>query len=368
MISVLGTLLLIPWSIAVIFGGTYQSEILTDVYEGGVKKIAYMGDVNGDGIDDFSIGYYLNSNHYYYNQYLYYGNDGYWDPQDRILLCNSSTMPYHYPAAFGIGDFNGDGYDDFLNEWVVDLENYGYSIYLGSSTFPDSPELIIDTYPWTYLIDITSDEVSYGDFNGDGYSDMVTSDHTAGLYDGVAGIWFGKANANGTLDLRITPPAVSYPGYQFGWYPPAVGDYNGDGCDDVAFCSPRKSGSYNNGYHGWVHVYAGNAQLTDTTVANEDPVLPGIGDQLTLLVSPNPVTKADQALSVIIKGAATNGTEAISIEIFNIKGQSVYQETHDYHSGDGKYKVNTPSLNTGIYLCKVASGKQTAISKFSVIK
>ena len=110
------------------------------------------------------------------------------------------------------------------------------------------------------------------------------------------------------------------------------------------------------------------AQVPDTTVANDDPVLPGIGDQFTLRVNPNPVTRADQALSVIVKGGAPNGTEAISIEIFNIKGQSVYKESHDYHSGDGKYTVNTSSLSTGIYLCKVASGKQTAISKFSVIK
>ena len=205
------------------------------------------------------------------------------------------------------------------------------------------------------------------DFNGDGYSDMVTSDHNAGLYEGAAGIWFGKANANGTLDLRITPPAVSYPGYQFGWYPPAVGDYNGDGCDDVAFCAPQ-SYSGANGYHGWVHVYAGNTQLTDTTVANDDPMLPGIGDQLTLRVSTNPLTKADQALSVIVKGAAPNGTEAVSIEIFNIKGQSVYTENHAHHSEDDKYTVNTPNLSTGIYLCKVKSGRKTAITKFSVIR
>jgi len=110
------------------------------------------------------------------------------------------------------------------------------------------------------------------------------------------------------------------------------------------------------------------AQVPDTTVANDDPVLPGIGDQFTLRVNPNPVTRADQALSVIVKGGAPNGTEAISIEIFNIKGQSVYKEAHENYSGDGKYKVNTPNLSTGIYLSKVKSGKQTAVSKFSVIK
>ncbi|HRD00636.1 MAG TPA: T9SS type A sorting domain-containing protein [Candidatus Syntrophosphaera thermopropionivorans] len=103
-------------------------------------------------------------------------------------------------------------------------------------------------------------------------------------------------------------------------------------------------------------------------VTNDDPVIPGIGDQLTIWVSPNPITRADQALSVNIKGSVTNGTEAVSIEIFNIKGQSVFRETYEHHSGYGKYLVNTPSLSTGIYLCKVTSGKQTAITKFSVIK
>ncbi|MCB5257096.1 MAG: T9SS type A sorting domain-containing protein, partial [Candidatus Cloacimonetes bacterium] len=146
-------------------------------------------------------------------------------------------------------------------------------------------------------------------------------------------------------------------------------DFNHDGYDDVAIAAsheyaPQPSGNF----HGYVWVYGGNAQLADTTVTNDDPMLPGIGDQLSIRLSPNPITRADQALSVNIKGSVTNGSEAVSIEIFNIKGQSVYRETHEHYSGAGKYMVNTPSLSTGIYLCKVISGKQTAISKFSVIK
>ena len=146
-------------------------------------------------------------------------------------------------------------------------------------------------------------------------------------------------------------------------------DFNHDGFDDVAIAAsheyaPQPSGNFN----GYVWVYGGNAQLADTTVTNDDPMLPGIGDQLSIRLSPNPITRADQALSVNIKGSVTNGSEAVSIEIFNIKGQSVYRETHEHYSGAGKYMVNTPSLSTGIYLCKVISGKQTAISKFSVIK
>jgi len=201
--------------------------------------------------------------------------------------------------------------------------------------------------------------MEHGDFNNDGYEDAVGASFGSGF-----AVWLGKQNVNGTSDLIINNHGYENYGYSL-----VTGDFNADGYDDIAIAASHEYDPWPSGnFNGYVWVYAGNAQLADTTVAIDDSLLPGIGEQFALRVSPNPVTKADQALSVIIKGAATNGTEAVSIEIFNIKGQSVYKESHDYHSGDGKYTVNTSSLSTGIYLCKVASGKQTAISKFSVIK
>ncbi|OPZ46844.1 MAG: FG-GAP repeat protein [Bacteroidetes bacterium ADurb.BinA104] len=352
------------WSIAVLFGGTYQvATVVDDIYIGGVINISYVGDVNGDGIDDFSVGYDISQNPQYLRYlYLYYGNDGFWDPQDRVLLFEDNTTPFIYPYAFGIGDFNNDGYDDFLMNWVVDINNTGDKIKLGSSTLPQSSELIIDMAPWTQLINFPDREVSFGDFNGDGYSDMISSDHESGFWHGAAGLWLGGANPNGAFDLRITPPPVS-PYYQFGWGTPAVGDFNGDGFDDVAFCAPQSQSGTSN-YNGWVHVYAGNAQLADTTVENEDYSLQAMETKLTIF--PNPSPKNQHELSYRLDGELPYGVTSCSIDIYNIRGQLI--TSYPLNNQESKQgTLGELSLAQGIYIASYVAGKQkVATTRFSI--
>jgi len=81
--------------------------------------------------------------------------------------------------------------------YITEPNNSGYKIKVGSNTLPQSQEYIIDMAPWTQMFNVYDREVSFGDFNGDGYSDMVTSDHESGFWHGAAGLWLGGANPNG---------------------------------------------------------------------------------------------------------------------------------------------------------------------------
>jgi len=352
------------WSIAVLFGGTYQVATVVDsVIMGSVMYISYVGDVNGDNIDDFAVGYDPQFNPGNHSLTLYCGNDGYFDPLDRIVLYDATTEPYNdYPFAFGIGDFNGDGFDDYLSMWVTEPNNSGYKIKVGSNTLPQSQEYIIDMAPWTQLINVYDREVSFGDFNGDGYSDMVTSDHESGFWHGAAGLWLGGANPNGVYDLRITPPPVS-PTYQFGWGTPAVGDFNGDGFDDVAFCAPQSQSGTSN-YNGWVHVYAGNAQLADTTVENEDNIMQAKESKLTIF--PNPSKKNQHEWNYRLEGELPYGVTNCSIDFYNIRGQLIAS----YPISNQESKQGTLrelSLAHGVYIAVYVAGKQkVATTRFTI--
>ncbi|HCM15843.1 MAG TPA: hypothetical protein DHW79_07870 [Candidatus Cloacimonas sp.] len=339
--------------LSIIWGGSFQEHVVSN----GEASYSYscsihgIGDINNDGYADFTTAFATPTTDPTHNLIrLYYGNAaGNTDNPITLIYCQYGVSRGSKP----LGDMNADGYDDFMG-YITDE---GMHAWLGGTNINYAvPDFDMDP-PW-YGGEFQQ-SLEHGDFNNDGYEDAVGASFGSGF-----AVWLGKQNVNGTSDL------IKYnSGYENFGYSLVTGDFNADGYDDVAIAAsheyaPQPSGNF----HGYVWVYGGNAQLADTTVTNDDPMLPGIGDQLMIRLSPNPITRADQALSVNIKGSVTNGSEAVSIEIFNIKGQSVYRETHEHYSGAGKYMVNTPSLSTGIYLCKVISGKQTAISKFSVIK
>jgi len=114
----------------------------------------------------------------------------------------------------GTGDFNGDGFDDFLlrrqDGWMTE--------WLGS-TFSFTQN------GWAAALYFTTDWniVSTGDFNGDGYSDILLRRD-----DGWVTNWLGTANGSFTnnganASLFFTPD----------WKVVGTGDVNGDGKDDL---------------------------------------------------------------------------------------------------------------------------------------
>ncbi len=353
----------------ILLGGTFEEVPVIENVSGGIHcLISSMGDVNGDGLDDFMVGYapntYPDPEDLPRYRYIYYGSNGV-DLTNRVLLMESNIINEVFPGGYSIGDFNGDGCDDFITADKIN-EEVGYIHFkMGSSSLPESQEYVV-TQPeyMNQVLNINFRGVAFGDFNGDGYSDVVGTNYIAEMWSGLAGIWLGKAQPNGLYDLWFRHPTTS-PYHQFGWAV-TTGDYNHDGYCDIAISAPNsQSGDPN--YPGKVYIYAGNPELIDTTVAINDQV-EILKKNITLNIFPNPAVKGKSTLKYQILGQIPKKTGSAWINIYNIKGQVVTKQTVSLtNSKQNTGNILNKKMKTGIYLAALyIDNKRVTTQKITV--
>ena len=145
----------------------------------------------------------------------------------------------------------------------------------------------------------------------------------------------------------------------------AVGDYNADGYDDIAISAPMEEGIWP--YHdfpGYVFIYAGNPGM----VANDDPSMPQLSDQLQMRLSPNPALTNGEII-ISISGVDINKGMPLKIEIYNLKGQIIHQtEVSSILTNELVSSVNLSNYPAGLYICRARIGDQSIIKKFTIIK
>ena len=329
--------------------GTYQAE--TRYYE---TFINGLGDVNNDGYDDIMISYQDRTSvisDYSFSHGIIYGG-AVIDTTLHKITIPEGLMYGQTARGHAIGDFNGDGIDDFIGYMC----NPG--IWFGSN------------YLDLNIANIQSNEYSgsnavivYGDFNGDGYDDFVLSNSSTPMpQEGHAFLFLGGANPNGVPDLHIRGDDYIWGCYMSAYFgiSMAVADFNNDGYDDLAISAPYNSTT---SIQGKVFILLGNPNLSDTTVPATDEVVEI--NPVIFNVYPNP---AKDILNFEYKNI--ENYHNLSIDIFNIKGQKVKEivlNSKDIKNGT----VNTALTNlpSAIYLCRLKSNNQTLnTKKVSVIK
>ena len=188
--------------------GGFTSPATPEVTVGDTPQSVAIGDFNGDGIQDFAAA---NDNSNNVSIRLGNGSGGFTSPATPEVAVGSN------PRSVAIGDFNGDGKQDFA---AANQFSNNVSIRLGNGsggfTSPATPEVTVGTFPQS---------VAIGDFNGDGRQDFATANPA-----GSNNVSIRLGNGSGGFTSPATPE-VTVGNLPFSV---AIGDFNGDGRQDFA--------------------------------------------------------------------------------------------------------------------------------------
>ena len=223
--------------------GTITGESTTDM----ITDVKGIGDINGDGYDDFIVS------SGYHTVKLYLGSSNFNLTPDIIFHYPDKESLNSIGGGAGIGDVNGDGYNDFLLRGsFYDVGGKGKVFLFYGGPKIDTIPVKIFSEPWIQdWFGHTMQGV--GDINKDGYADFVIgSPYNWTDGKGRVYLFWGGDTISWERCTTFTSDSL---GDQFGSSVANIGDINGDGYDDLAIGAPQS---------GKVYIYYGGKTLHTT--------------------------------------------------------------------------------------------------------
>ncbi|MCK6620086.1 MAG: FG-GAP repeat protein [Calditrichaceae bacterium] len=225
--------------------------------------VAGIGDVNGDGYDDWAVGLKYAAIYQTAEKvgkvYIYFGGGALVNEKDPdLILTGEADYDFFGFSVSGAGDVNNDGFSDVIvGAYLNDDSGFDAGrayLYFGGATMDNIPDAILTGEASFDYFGVSV--ASAGDVNNDGFSDVIVGayEHNAAGFDvGRAYIYLGGANMDNIADVVLTGED-SY--HYFGASVSGAGDVNNDGFSDVIVAA-----SPGGTLAGHAYLYLGGANM-----------------------------------------------------------------------------------------------------------
>jgi len=246
-----------PVTIDPVWGAAAWSQSIPGVRLGYAQTATFAGDVNDDGFPDLVVGAYhfSTATNRVGRVWLFLGTATGLSATASQTWTGTGSSHSLGRSIDAIGDFNDDGYDDVIVGASGQRRAY---VLRGNATGLDT---------LATALQITSGAIYFGtsvagigDVNDDGYDDVAVGGHGAASLTGQVRVVLGAATGLGTV--TVLPGQVS--GESFGRNVAPAGDFNNDGYDDLLVTASHSPGP--SGDVGKVYVFAGSATGITTMV------------------------------------------------------------------------------------------------------
>lgn len=221
-------------------------------YAGLGNRVRPLGDINGDGINDFIVSFNDNISILGDRCRLYLGrsSNGWQTSSAQSAVFYSENTGDFATHPQYIGDFNGDSWDDFaIAAPQYDTGAGKVYLFFGKSNGWTGNMIVDDFADCSFMggaNDSLGDQIAAaGDLDGDGYDDILVSGSTkVFVICGKGRDFCENANINEVADYSIS-------GFGNGVLA-GLGDVNNDGYPDIAISNQAASS-----YRGVTYVFFG---------------------------------------------------------------------------------------------------------------